>query len=106
MSKPRPIARFSVTVRSGKTERCWWTKWRPSSRASWRRHVAQVDGLAFDQSKHALVGLYHPGQDLDQGRLARAVAAEQRVDLSASDVEADVVEGLGHPVGLRNSMNR
>src|SRR6266849_3341113 len=33
-----------------------------------------------------------PADDADQGRLPRAVGAEQREDLSAADVQADVLE--------------
>ena len=37
----------------------------------------------------ALVGLVHPGEHLDQGRLAGAVLAEQAVHLTGTDVEVD-----------------
>ncbi len=36
--------------------------------------------------------LLDAGHDLDQGRLAGAVLAQQRVDLAASQLEGDVVE--------------
>ena len=42
------------------------------------------------------------GEDVDQGRLARAVGAEQPENLPARNVEADVVErALAALVGLR-----
>ena len=40
-----------------------------------------------------LVGLVRTGEDLDQGRLAGAVLAEQAVHLAGADVEVDAVEG-------------
>ena len=43
-----------------------------------------------------------PGEDVDQGRLARAIGAEKPEDLPARNVEADVVERqLAALVGLR-----
>ncbi len=38
------------------------------------------------------VRLVDPSQYFDQGRFARSVLSEERVDLSAMDVEVDVVE--------------
>ena len=38
------------------------------------------------------VGLVDPSQYFDQGRFARPVLSEERVDLSATDVEVDVIE--------------
>ena len=53
---------------------------------------AEDDGLAVQQDL-ACIGLVEPVQDVHQRRLARAVLAEQRVHLAATDVEADVVVG-------------
>jgi hypothetical protein len=39
-----------------------------------------------------LVGLVYAGHDLDEGRLARAILAEQGVDFSALHVEVDMIE--------------
>ena len=38
------------------------------------------------------VGLVDPSQYFDQGRFARSVLSEERMDLSAMDVEVDVIE--------------
>ena len=54
-------------------------------------------GLAKWQSSPSIaivaaVGAMHAAEDADQGRLAGAVLADQRVDLAEGDVEIDVVE--------------
>ena len=41
----------------------------------------------------ARVGFVNARQNLDQGRLAGAVLAEQRVNLAAIEIEVDVIEG-------------
>ena len=56
-----------------------------------RLRVAEVHLLALPGDR-ALVGLVHPGEDLDQGRLAGAVLAEQAVHLAREDVEVDPAE--------------
>ena len=38
------------------------------------------------------VGLIDPGQHFDQRRFARPVLSQERVDLSTTDVEVDVIE--------------
>ena len=54
-------------------------------RGCWSMSKPQIVDLA--------AGLHHqPGEDVDQGRLARAVGAEQAEDLPARHVEADLVE--------------
>ena len=55
------------------------------------RIVRPDDRPAVEQDL-AGVGLVDARQDLDQGRLAGAVLAEQRMDLAATDVEVDVIE--------------
>ena len=47
------------------------------------------------------VGLVVAGEDLDQRRLAGAVLADERVDLTGGDVDADIVEGDLTGKGLR-----
>ncbi len=47
---------------------------------------ADLDLLAAEQDL-ALVGLVEPVEDVHQGRLARAVLPEQRVDLSTAQLE-------------------
>ena len=53
-----------------------------------------LDDLAVEHDRPA-VGLVDAGQDLDQRALARAVLADQGVDLAGDEVERDVVERLG-----------
>ncbi len=57
-----------------------------------RARVGQRDGLALPEDL-AGVGLQQAVEHLDQGRLARAVLAEQRVDLAGVDAEVDAVVG-------------
>ena len=45
----------------------------------------------------------HTREDLDERRLARAVAADERVDLATPHVERDAVQRLGSQKGLRDS---
>ena len=40
----------------------------------------------------ALVGVDQPGEALEQGRLARAVAADQRQPVALPDVEVEIAE--------------
>ncbi len=54
--------------------------------------AAEVDRLAGEDQLPG-AWLERPGQDLDQGRLAGAVVAEQRHHLARMDLEADPVEG-------------
>ncbi len=53
---------------------------------------AQVDNLSVDGDP-ALVGPIQPGQHVHQRALARAVFAQQGVDLAHAQVEIDVVHG-------------
>jgi len=48
--------------------------------------------LAVEVNLAAGVGLMIAGDDLDQGRFAGAVVAEQTDDLSRVDLEIDVLE--------------
>ncbi len=54
-----------------------------------RRHAERV--LAGDRERAGLRPL-EPGDDAQQGRLARARGAEQRQELALRDLERDVVE--------------
>ena len=57
--------------------------------------------LAFEQ--HLALGLrVDPGDDVDQGRLARAVAAEQRMDLTGCDLQVGPGQGAGRAEDLGN----
>jgi hypothetical protein len=60
---------------------------------------AEPDHLAGDLDL-AGVRADHPGEDPDQGALAGAVRADQRVDLARRDREVDRAEGLDGPVPL------
>ena len=90
---------FSATLRSGNRRGSWWTTAIPSARA-WAGPAMTV-GSPSTRIVPA-VGLVDAGQDLDQGALARAVLADQRVDLAGPQVERHVVsacvarEPLGH----------
>ena len=50
-------------------------------------------GLAVERDR-AGIGLVDAREDLDEGRFAGAVFAEQRDDLAAREFEADALEGL------------
>ena len=52
-----------------------------------QRHLAAVE-----RQPRAGLGRVEPGQDLDQGGLARAVLSEQAVHLAAPDAEGDAIE--------------
>ena len=54
----------------------------------------------------AAVALAMALKDLDGGRLAGAVGAEQRVDLAARDLEVDAAHGLDRAVGLAQVAHR
>ena len=58
----------------------------------------------------AVVGLVDAGDDLDQGRFAGAVLAEQRMHLAGPHVERDILENLDAGEGLamapRSSMGK
>jgi hypothetical protein len=62
-----------------------------------RREGRPVEG------HRALVGADQAVDDLDQRRLARAVLAEERVDLAGRHVEGDVGIGLHARIGLRDA---
>ena len=63
--------------------------------------AVQIKGLVAQPRLGAWIGTVVAGQDLDQGRLARAVLPDQGVDLPITDLQADVVKGFGPRKGLR-----
>ena len=65
-----------------------------------RPHV--VDALAA-QEDFAAVWLVYAGEQLDQRRLARAVGAQQRVDLALAKVEVNFVHGQRPAEALRHA---
>ena len=83
-----PSTMFSATVITGMSMKCWCTMPIPRSIASFGEWIAH--GLALDEDL-ALVRVVEAVEDAHQRRLARAVLAEQRVDLAGAQVEVDVV---------------
>ena len=70
--------------------KCWWTMLMPRAIAS--AGPGDGDGRPIEQDL-ALVGRGQPVQDVHERGLARAVLAEQRVDLAGADLEVDRVVG-------------
>ena len=66
---------------------------------AWRDRKA--DFLSVDPQLRAGIGRVEPRQNLDEGRFARTVLAEQTVHLAASDLQADPVERLHAAETLR-----
>src|SRR6185295_4227502 len=64
---------------------------------------AHGDSIQDDFSR---VGRDDPAEDLEQRRLARAVGADQRVDLAGLDVEAHAAHRVDAAVGLRDAAER
>ena len=91
---------FSSTVIASNSEKCWNTMPMPSLRAA--RGLEMRDRRAVEEDL-ALVGREDAVDHLDQGRLAGAVLAEQRVDLAGLDVEVDVVVGAHAGKGLADA---
>ena len=96
-------AMFSATVSSSKSEKCWNTMPMPRRRAS--TGEAMRTGRP-SQSDFAGARLDDAVEDLDEGRLAGAVLAEQRVDLAAPDREVDAVIGEEPAVALGDAAER
>ena len=83
-------ARLSLALSSRIRPRSWWTKRRPSG-----TDLAELERVAV-QSRRPRPG--RPGgsrEQLDERGLARAVVADQCVDLAGCDLQLDVVERLG-----------
>ena len=79
------------------------------------RDAEQVRRAGVERQRHrlaghlqgrAVVGRVVAGQDLDEGRLARAVLAEQAVHLPGQDVEVDVRQDGPAREGLREAPRR
>ena len=67
------------------------------------RIARRADGLHLPVDQHlAGIRIRQPVGDPHDGRLARAVLAEQRVDLAATDIEVDAVVGDEVPEPLRD----
>ena len=62
----------------------------------------EVRGLALQDDVPGARGVV-PGDDLDEGGLARPVVAHEAHDLPGADVEIDVLEGLDGPEVLRDA---
>ena len=65
------------------------------------RQVPQVDVLTTEAHIAAVVGLDVSAEQLDQRRLARAVLADERVDLAGHHLQVCVSEGALARVRLR-----
>ena len=83
-----PSATFSATVRLSNSEKCWNTM--PMPRAARLPRSGEDDRLALP-ADFALARLQQAVEDLDERRLARAVFAEQRVDLAAAQMSMSIV---------------
>jgi hypothetical protein len=59
------------------------------------------DGLVRDLERSAVVGRVIAGQDLDEGRLARAVLAEEAVHLAGPNVQIEIAQDGLPGKGLR-----
>ena len=95
-----PRKMFSATVNSSKSTVSWWMAVTPASMAACG--VREGHRLAVDQDL-AFVRAVDAGQDLDEGRFAGAVLADQRGDLARIEGDADVVECLDAREDLRNA---
>src|SRR6476619_2242771 len=89
---------FSATVSWSKSEQCWNTMPMPRRRAD-----AHLPALPGDLARGRLDDAV---EDLDEGRLAGAVLAEERVDLAAPDREVDAVVGEEPAVALGDAAER
>ena len=58
--------------------------------------------LSVNDDRAALLGRLHAGNDLDQRRLARAVLADQAMDLARLEAEVDVAERVNAAESLGN----
>ena len=106
VGKPVPIARFSATVRSTKTPGSWWTKRSPAARAHAGSTRSPATVEPRDRDAAATIRPVEAGDHLHQGRLAGAVAADQRVHLAAGDRERHVDERARAREGLRQVGDR
>ena len=95
-----PSVTFSATVNTGTSMKCWCTMPMPAAIASFGEWMAT--GLPSMQDL-ALVGLDEPVEDVHQRGLARAVLAEQGVDLARADGQIDVVVGHEAAEALRDA---
>ena len=84
-----PRTMFSATVITGISMKCWCTIPIPCLDRVLRR--AEGDGLSAHDGSRPSPACVEPVEDVHQRRLARAVLAEQRVDLARPQVEVDVV---------------
>ena len=92
---------FSATVSSSKSEKCWNTMPMPRARASTGERDGDRPPLPADLAGARLDDAV---EDLDQRRLARAVLAQQRVDLARLDGEVDAVIGEKVAVALADPL--
>ena len=93
----RPRMRFSATVKTSTSMKCWCTMPIPAAIASLGL-AGRADAVDEDR---ALVGLQQPVEHVHQRRLARAVLTKQAMDLAGHDVQVDRVVGdqVAEPLG-------
>ena len=84
-----PTITFSSTVRRGNSARFWNVRATPSPAMPWAWTPEQVAAVEVDV---AALRLVDPRDDVEQGRLAGAVGADQPADLTLLDREREVVE--------------
>ena len=102
-SSSRPSTRFSATDRSGNEIGSWWISVMPRCCAAMGE--ATSTGRPFERERAARRAV-HAGEDLGEGRLARAVLAQKRVDLALVQVEVDVGQYLDTRELLRDAARR
>ena len=89
MRGSRPSQMFSATLSSGSTASSWYTAAMPAARASAGEAKCTAAPSMQDLARARRM---HAGQQVHQGRLARAVGSGQGVDLAAIRDEVDRFE--------------
>ena len=87
-----PRKRLAATVRCGQSTTSWWTALMPRSIASCGR--GERDRLAVPEDLAAAARM-DAGQQLDQGRFAGAVFADDGVDFALLEGEVDGLQRMG-----------
>ena len=91
---------FCSTVRSGISDSSWNTAAMPARLRG--VGIGGAKGLAVDEDRAAVVA-DGAGEDLDEGALAGAVLAEQRVHLAGARAELGVAQRDDAAVALRQT---
>ncbi len=86
---------FCSTVRSGRSDSSW-----KHGGDAWRARGVRIgrrERLAVDQQMRPASGAQGPGKNLDEGRFAGAVLAEEGVDLAGARREMHIVHSATMP---------